>query len=557
MTTQLNVSRPKVISKLFEPPTDKVSGAHYLAIAIEQLLPMDAAILGVPGSPITETLTALKKKTLRGFAEFEELDLARYLAGITRNGKVAACVVKHNGFLALQEILNSLTNHSLRAPLLFIVGDEPGETSQVAVDTRFLCDSHELPLIEPSFDRIPAALAYATTLSSLLRKPVVYRLAPSVAAKKRHILEAPTGLSYRIFEPQAETMDYFASEGLALSRSSKTRFLLENEAPYIPEYEELKTYKNHGNPYLVIATGGVIDRVRDHMYDLENLDFLEINTPNILSPSRLIPIIQTYKRILVLESWLPYLETKIRALVQQCGLTNVQVLGRMPNLGELPFITEGNFVLRDQNLSQYLATLSQDQTVVQDKEKLEPVNDHLFLQVPDNCASQYLKIYGTFNHNSYATGREPCLSVSTGRTRYAVTGSPYESSVKFMSPMGAEALVLMGYLDGHSEPEIFAPGVLLGDYTFMHSAWKGVIGLERYQKRTGIKIPTIIIENGGSMTTGGQTCEPPSIFGQTVIPNWEKRLWGEISVNETERLNKAIDNLSDSQSDQDILIVHF
>ena len=558
MIAQLYASGPKVISKTFTNPVEAVSGAHYLALSIEQLLPADAAVLGVPGSPITETLTAIKKKTLRGLSEFEELDLARYLAGITRNGKIAVCITKHNGFLALQEMLNSLTNHDLRAPFIFVVGDEPGETSQVAVDTRFLCDSHELPLIEPSFEKIPEALAYATTLSSLLRKPVIYRLAPSVAVEKRKIQGAPQkSIDYRIFQLQTGVMDYFASEGLALGRSSMTSGLLENKVPQMPEYQGLKTYENRGNPYLVVATGGMMDRVHDHINGLDNLDFLEINTPTILAPSRLIPILQTYERILVLESWLPYLETKIRGLVQRCGFKKIHVLGRMPNLGDDPFILEGNFVLRDHNLSKYLLTLSHGQTFVKEQENLESVNNHRFLQVPEHCAPNYLQVYGTFQSSSQAVGREPCLSISTGRTRYAVTGSSFEASVKFMPPMGAEALVLMGYLDGHSHPETLAPGVILGDYTFMHSAWKGVVWLERYLKKTGIKIPTIIINNGGSMTTGGQTCEPPEKFGQTVIPNWERRFFGEVSVSTTEHLVKAITTLNDSKSEKSILIVHF
>lgn len=562
MTVQLHSIKSKCISKcistLFEAPLEKVSGAYYLTLAIEQLLPMDAAVMGVPGSPITETLTSLKKTPLRGFSEFEEVDLARYLAGITRNGKMVVCIVKHNGFLALQEILNSLTNHDLRAPLIVIVGDEIGETSQVAVDTRFLCDSHELPLIEPSFEKIPEALAYATSLSSLLRKPVVYRLAPSVAEEKRQVLTALTkNIDYRLFEPQADVMDYFASEGLALGRSRVTSRFLENEAPHMPEYEGLKTYEARGNPYLVIATGGIMDRVYERIQGMENLDFLEINTPTILSPSRLVPIIKAYKHILVLESWLPYLETKLRALVQQCGLVNVQVLGRMPNLGELPFIREGNFVLRDQNLSKYLAALSAGQTAVKDTEYLEPVKNHLFLKIPDYCAPKYLKVYETFQSRSQAICRAPCLSVSTGRTRYAVTGSSFESTVKFMPPMGAKALVLMGYLDGHPQPQTLAPGVILGDYTFMHSAWKGVVRLEHYLKRTGIKIPTVIIDNGGSMTTGGQPCEPPEKIGLAVIPNWSNRFLGTISVDETHDLVEAITTLNDSRSARNILVVRF
>jgi len=552
-----NSSISQLISTAFERPLGKVSGARYLAIAIEQLFSQDAAILGVPGSPITETLTALKKGPLRGFSEFEELDLARYLVGVTRNDRMAACIVKHNGFLALQEVINSLTNHDLRAPLVFIVGDEPGETSQVAVDTRFLCDSHELPLIEPSFEKIPTSLAYAITLSSLLRKPVVYRLAPSVAAKQREALTAPQMISYRLFNPQAEVRDYFASEGLALGRSGMTSFLLENEAPHMPEYETLKTYKSQGNPYLVIATGGMMDRVYDQTRGLRNLDFLEINTPTILAPGRLVPIIQKYDRILVLESWLPYCETKIRALVQQCGLAKVHVLGRLPNLGESPFIREGNFVLREQNLPQYLTALSQGQTTVTDKADLEPVENHLFLRVPKHCVSQYLKVYEIFHTTSRSLEREACLSVSTGRTRYAVTGSPFEGDVKFMPPMGAEAFVLMGYLDSSPDRKTLAPGVILGDYTFVHSAWKGVVRLERYWQQTGIKIPTVIINNGGSMTTGGQTCEPPETYAQTVIPNWVDRFWGTVSVDDTHQLVEAITALNDSSSQHSVLIVRF
>ena len=544
------------ISTSFANPRQAISGACYLALAIEQLLPADAVVLGVPGSPITETLACIDKPPLRGFSELEELDLARYLAGMTYNGVFAMCVVKHNGFLALQEMLNSMTNHDLRAPLVIVVGDEPGETSQVAVDTRFLCDSHELPLIEPSFEKIPTALAYSLTLSSLLRKPVIYRLAPEVANKKRMATAAPETILYHIIPPQEGVKDYFASEGLALGRSARTRYLLENEAPHLAEYEHLKSYQYGGSPYLVIATGGVTDRVREYVQDLA-IDLLEINTPTILEPGRLRPIISIYRRVLVLESWLPYLENKIRALVQQCGLSEVRVLGRMANVDEAPFIVEGNFVLQDGNLPHYLSALSMGLTAVNARTELAGVVDHPFLRVSADCQPQYLKIYQILHDLGRQSNRQPCLSVSTGRTRYAVTGSDYESMVKFMPPMGAEAFVLTGYLDGHPQVDGLAPVMLLGDYTFMHSAWKGVVWLERYRQNSGIKVPTVIIDNGGSMTTGGQGCIPPEQFGAMVIPHWRQCFAGTLSIDDGDKLQEAMASLLDQDSRLCLLVVKF
>ena len=359
--------------------------------------------MGIPGSPTTETLTSLEKTPLRGFADLEELDLARYLSGLTRNRRAALCVIKHNGFLAFQEMLNSLTNHDLRAPMIIVVGDEAGKTSQVAVDTRALCDSHELPLIQPSFEKIPAALAYSMTLSSVLRKPVIFRLSPDVAQSKRQVRSAPERVSYRIFDPSEDIKDYFATEGLALSRSAATRSLLKREAPRLPEASSLNTYSGHNNPYLVIASGGSLDRVRSLAQGLDNLDFLEVNTPSILDPNRIHPILQGYQRVLVVESWLPYLETKVRALVQQCGLTTVQVLGRMPTLGEPPFIVEGNVVLSENNLSLYLSALANNEAFVDESDILK-VGDNPFLKVPSHSASvPSTKCHFEFPHTSNKT----------------------------------------------------------------------------------------------------------------------------------------------------------
>lgn len=60
---------------------------------------------------------------------------------------------------------------------------------------------------------------------------------------------------------------------------------------------------------------------------------------------------------------------------------------------------------------------------------------------------------------------EPCLSVSTGRTRYQVKNNKYEEIVKFMGLMGSEVIDLMGYLDFLLNDKIAAGGIW-GDYTF-------------------------------------------------------------------------------------------
>jgi len=70
-------------------------------------------------------------------------------------------------------------------------------------------------------------------------------------------------------------------------------------------------------------------------------------------------------------------------------------------------------------------------------------------------------------------------------------------------------------------------------------------------------VVTIIIDNNGSQTTGGQSCETPEIFGSGVVKDWEKRFAGTVAINKPDEVVGVIKKILAPTTDENILIVDF
>ncbi|MCK4871045.1 MAG: hypothetical protein KAS93_08050, partial [Gammaproteobacteria bacterium] len=303
--------------------------------------------------------------------------------------------------------------------------------------------------------------------------------------------------------------------------------------------------------------GGITDRVRKIIQgEYEQLSQLEINTVSNLPESSLTRILNRYDSILVLESWEPYMERRLRDLIQRIDEPKkVNVYGREPNISADPKnldIMKGTGAgdLSDPEIKNIIDSFLVGKDVR--STYVNKDNNHAFSQDVD---TRYLDIFEDFHSVAESMGKTPVFSVSTGRTRYSVMHSKYEPYVRFMPPMGSETMTLVGYLRFAKECSSLAPCLIIGDYTFAHSTWNGICALNMYRIREGQKIPTILIDNGGSHTTGGQSCSTPEEFGSQIITNWSQRYLGTVSIYDREVLRKYMTRLIDPNSEEDIIII--
>jgi len=415
----------------------QTTGAKVIAEVIRKTL-SDAVIYSVPGSPITDVITNL---SVQNFVDYEEADMVRRLTGINSHGITTVAVMKHSGFLAVQELMATLANHDLRAPFILIVGDEPGATSQTGNDTRYLCDSCHLPLVELSLSNISESLNFCIEVSSKLRKPVVLRVVSSLVQQQCRLLGKDSRSAKKVSYISRDS-DYFASEGFTLNRSYHLKILKEEIASSQYSEELNKLHTKRGGRDLVIAAGNIFDRVINVVVNHDvTFDLLEINTVNLLPELRIAKTLNQYTRVLVLESWDVYLEEKIRSLVQRYELT-VSILGRQRVCG-VPFINAVG-ELSDEDLVRIIKTFDSESQFLENKNFTKP-RSYPFLKAKD--IEKYLEIYKAFQTAASEMELEPCLSVSTGQTRYSIPGTEFEGMVKFMGAMGSETQELLGYLD--------------------------------------------------------------------------------------------------------------
>lgn len=497
----------------------------------------------VPGSPTTSIVESLGY----GFVDFEEVDMVRRLIGINALGIPVFAVMKHSGFLAVQELLATLANYELRSPFIFIVGDEVGTGSQTGNDTRYLCDTSRISLVEPSANTIFESMQFCLEVSTKLRKPVVFRLISSLVNSSYPISSSYLCASQKLYQKTPhipKNTDYFASEGFTISRIVNSQ-LLEEDVISLTKSLNPHTYQNTNNQ-LIVVSGNIADRIY-RIIQTHHLDFdvLEINTISPLPETKIVDAFNRYESILVLESWEPYLEQKIRCLTQRYGL-KVSIYGQQKVCGIALINAVGE--LEDNSIVQILHLFKFKHG--SNKEFFQPIKDYPFSKNPKQ--ERYLIAYEAICRTAKKFGLEPCLSVSTGRTRYAVMGTKWESSVKFMGPMGSEVEQLLGYLSVEDSKDL-CPGVVLGDYTFCHSAWKGVNLLNYHRIKFGKKVFTVILENGGSHTTGGHQCQPPETVGASIVENWQQRFLGKVSI--FDDLDSALETLIDPGSSKDILII--
>jgi len=551
--------RTKAEQRLFTFPEHPASGSEVIARSIEELAGENAIVMGVPGSPTTDIVEWLEEngRLSRYWVEMSEVDMMRQLIGANKHGRPTVGVMKHTGFFRIQELVAIMANHDLIAPMILVVGDEPGASSQNGNDSRFLCDSSYIPIVEPSFNNIPECFSYCMRISAELRKPVVFRIVPSVADHIGTVEDTSRILELLSIAHEPSHRDYYASEGMVVGRYARSKAMLRALDLANHEGSAINPLHETGSKKLVITAGGITDRVRKTIQEnYDHLSHLEMNTVTNLPEATLARTLKHYESILVLESWEPYMERRLRDLIQRIKTTRkVSLHGREPkiepdSLDSDPMSGTGAGDLSDSEIQNIIDAFLGGHDFA--STYTDKYIDHQFSQEVD---ARYLSVFENFVSVSEETGRTPVFSVSTGRTRYSVMHSKYEHYVKFMSPMGSEAMTLVGYLRYSEARSSLAPCLIIGDYTFAHSTWSGICALNLYRAREGLKVPTMLIDNGGSHTTGGQSCSTPEEFGSQVVTNWHQRFLGTVSIYDTESLRKYMAQLIDPDVAEDIIII--
>lgn len=308
------------------------------AVALGLLEAKCNVISAYPGTPSSEVLpfaNKLKKKfNLPVFVEWSvnEKCALELVYGNSIIGGYSAVIMKQVGLnVALDPLMNSAyIGH--KGALVVVVADDPGPiSSQTEQDSRFLAMFAKLPVLDPSNPEEAREFAkLAVKISFENEIPVILRLTGRVSHAKMNIKY--NKIEGKNFKKSLK----FEKNPFRWAAIPKFRYLqheqLNKKIDQLKEnnFYSIKTFNNI-NKNLIITSGFCYANIFDaiNYLNIKNIDILKINLPFPLSKN-IIPILDKYNKILIIEENYPVIEYQIRQKRVFGRLTN-----NIPQEGEL------------------------------------------------------------------------------------------------------------------------------------------------------------------------------------------------------------------------------
>lgn len=453
--------------------------------ALEAGVEVATAYPGTPSSEIADTFYELSKQCDLYFEYSTNEKVALEVAAAAAiAGMRSICSMKHVGLNVAADPLNTLSYTGVRAGMVIITADDPSmHSSQNEQDNRYYARLSLLPMVEPA-DAVEAGrlARVGFGLSESLELPLLLRTTTRVAHTRMATTYEP--LAPRQFKGHFEKnfMRWVPVPAVARTRRP---WLLSKQAQAYEAMQSLGIDKMEGDGELaIIAAGAAYPYVREVLEELgaaSQVKLLKLTSIHPLPRRQIEQALRGSKRLLVVEELEPYVETEVRALAQELGLS-------------LPIAGKGS----DSIPRHY--ELSPDRV-------REPIARFLGISPQQR----------TFSAAPPLPGRPPMLCAGcTHRTTYYAVKSIAEPDTYFPSDIGCYTL---GLLPPLSTTDSFlcmgssvtmASGVsirnsqrhvaFIGDSTFFHSGITGLVNAVHNKHELFL----VILDNSTTAMTGHQ-----------------------------------------------------
>ena len=281
-----------------------------------------------PGTPSSEISTNLYQISQHSDLYFEystnEKVALEVAAGAANAGLRAICMMKHVGLNVAADPLMTLAYVGVKGGLVVITADDPFMfSSQNEQDNRYYALFGGLPMLEPStVAEAKQMVIEAFELSEKLQEPVILRTTTRINHSNAFVALGP------IRTPN--TKGDFVKEPSrcvpvpAVARQLHVK-LLDNlsKAEKMACDSPFNKIEGHG-PWGVICNGVSHNYVRDAVKDLSIADkvrILRLGFSHPLPADLILDFLNGCQKVLVVEEGEPFMETAVRALAQQAGLT--------------------------------------------------------------------------------------------------------------------------------------------------------------------------------------------------------------------------------------------
>ena len=459
-----------------------------------------SVITGYPGSPGTGTFNALAE-TAEVYGHHTEwcineriaLDIA---AGVSQGGKRAFVCLKSVGMNVALDTLMVLNMTGVHAGLVILLGDDPGAWgSQNEQDTRFIAPMAEIPMLEPSTSKEGREMIkWAFEFSEFLRTVVIIRITRSFSLSESLLSPISVPAAKPSLSPDRESMRWISGPSNTMENHRQVHHKIQQateQFSYLP-FNKIEGSGSKG----ILAGGFVYSKLTEALagMDTSDLSILKLSALYPLPKDLLTQLLDQCQEILVLEEVDPYLEDAIKTVGYDSGCTP-KILGK--RTADVNWEGELFRWHIQQTLNDYLPDFSPSQYYTQDEwEKEKPARK------PYCAGCPYIEILTILRQVAKDLGQNPFLSADPG---CAITAARLlDTKLCMGSAIGAASGLQKA---GVEEPAI----AVFGDSAFYHSGINALV----HARATQLNLLTIVLDNGGAVTTGGQSTPNNALLPST------------------------------------------
>jgi len=517
------------LNKVSNPPAGKkmvLLGNEAIARgAIEAGVKVVTAYPGTPSSEIVETLLECSQD-LGFYAEWSVNEKVSFEVSIGASlmGVRALTALKGAGLNVIMDMLMTIPYTGTRGGFVLVVADDPGaHYSSNEQDSRFAAQWANLLCLEPESQQEAKEMTKAAfEFSERLELPVIVRSATRLSHCSGVVeigniegsqMEPGFNKHYKlpfrwnVYGPPG-------TEGKHIWQLNQLTYIRE-----LVDKIKFNQVEKGSSPVAIISSGMGTAYSREAVRELKqngNLWFVKIGTPYPLPEEKLIPVLQNCKKILVVEDGDPLIETQLRVLAQQKGIS-VKLFGKT---GEGVLQLHGELTT-DKVVSALAKVL--DLKLPNDDAR-KAVKTKLEALVPPRsstlCAGcPHLGSYWAIK-KALISGKEnvPVVNGDIGcyeQAGYGVKGVVPETnelpSVRYSSKLPYDFLdtlhimgsgISLAQGEARSGIETGQYWAVAGDSTFFHSCMPGLVNAVW----NGTKITFVVMDNSWTSMTGHQVC---------------------------------------------------
>lgn len=442
---------------------------------------------GTPSTEITEYVQANPTARARGIHchwSSNEKTAVEEALGMSYCGRRSYAAMKHVGLNVAADPFVNASMTGANGGMIVVAADDPSmHSSQNEQDSRYYAAFAMAPCLEPSNQQEAYDMAaYGFDLSERYHIPVMLRLVTRLSHSRAVVEVAPEAREENALHFPDNARDWVLLPGIARRRNKqlvKDYTALEHEA----EHSHFNSYTDGPDKSLGILVSGIAANYLNELFP-KGCPFPVLKISQYPLPTSLVRrLSDSVDDLLIVEEGQPFIEDKVRGLLNERPRVYGKLSGQLPRTGELDpdAVRRAIVELRPQMASLH-------------KEEAPEIADVVMPRPPALCP-------GCGHRDVY----QALIDTLKNYDAPKVFGDIGCYTLGYMSPynaidtcvdMGASITMAKGAADAGCHPSV----AIIGDSTFTHSGMTGL--LDAINEDSDMLL--IISDNLTTGMTGGQ-----------------------------------------------------